>query len=278
MIVGLMSVYREGRLLEQAARSALAGCDAVMICEAPIGEPHDHGDRSPLFEIELQAAAVGREDLLAVHEREKPFASDAQKRTWMLQEAKRRWQDPDEPLWVLWLDGDELLLWPELLRDHCHRADLEQAGAGGFGLRIVELDGSVAMSYGKIIRAEQVRKYLESSYQVELHTGMVVALPNVPICGAGGIPVQVDPPPTSVEEQGVWLARCRPPLAGEPHLLHRSAMRHPDRAPQRMNEAEADWFPAALAAAGLDHVDTTPAPVLALPDKRIIIPGREERS
>jgi hypothetical protein len=226
MIIACISAYREGRLLEGARASAAAGCDRVIVCDGPVERwGGDAGKRTHMLELARSEGARVR----------------AQK--------KGR---KDEPLWVLWLDADELLLWGEYLRDWIGRVE-EETGAGGFPLRIVELDGSVALAYGKVIRADYVRRYLHSSYQVELTNGVVVALPNVKICGAGGVPygpfphrpdpsgVLVPAPPGSPEVEE-YLGRHRPPLAGEPHLLHRSLLRSPERSVRRLSEVEAEWF------------------------------------
>jgi hypothetical protein len=182
------------------------------------------------------------------------WESDAAKRDdmlrWSKEHRRRRVRgaadDDNDPLWILWLDGDEVLLYGEYLRDWCERA-AKTTGAGGFPLRLVEMDGSVAKCYGKIVRAGVISRYLQSSYQIELHNGMVVALPNVPICSAGGIPIrpndligQLDPESLSVK---LWLSENRPPLMGEPHLLHRSMLRDPNRVARRQHEAEAEFFP-----------------------------------
>lgn len=268
MIVACMSTYREGRLVLEAVRSALKGCDHVIVLEGYAGDGADPepGEPTPLDELELLADGLELADdgpRLHLHP-ERGHASDADKRTRLLELARRlRHRRDMEPLWVLWLDGDEVLMWPEMLADHCHRFDLEQTATGGFPLRLVELDGSTVLCYGKMIRGDRVKRYLHSSYQVELEApdgprdrpGPIVALPNVPLTGAGGIPVQVDPKPRNEDEQAVWLARYRQPLQGEPHLLHRSALRHPDRAGTRMHDAEAEWFPERLAEHGLEGVE-----------------------
>ena len=63
---------------------------------------------------------------------------------------------------------------------------------------------------------------------------MTVALPNVPICTAGGIPIG-----EIKERNDPLLALNRPPLIGEPHLLHRHGLRNPEReAPRLHNEEE----------------------------------------
>lgn len=225
MIVACVSSYAEGSLIDSCLDSADM-LEHTFRAEGAVGE----GER---------------------------WKDDAAKRTHLLQLAKHAYpksQRKGERLWVLWLDGDELLLWGEYLKDMTARAEAE-TGAAGFPLRLVELDGSVAMCQGKIVDADVIRKYLHSSYQVELHTGMVVALPNVKICSAGGMPVRPADGWPEGDELEAYLARHRPPLHGEPHLLHRSVLRDPGRNVRRLSDVESDWFQESIRAAGLGEVD-----------------------
>ncbi len=160
------------------------------------------------------------------------YVSDADKRTDMLKEAQA-W---DEDSWALWLDGDEILNYGEYLKDHCIRADMETA-TGGTTIRIVEYDGSVAQCYGKLIKVGNLRRYIMSSYEVELESGFTVALPNVPICSSGGIPIG-----EVTQRDDPILALNRPPLIGEPHLLHRHGLRSPERKAPRLHDEEAKSF------------------------------------
>jgi hypothetical protein len=238
MLVAVCSCYREGPGLRSTVASAVAGCDYVYVYEGAIGVAPTTGEHSPLEDLRYMSEHV--------HVKEGTWASDAEKRTEALEFVRAlHVKGEDEPVWILWLDGDELLLWPEYLQDWTHRVEAE-TGAGGFAIRLVEFDGSVAKCYSKIIRADIVTRYLHSSYNVEIYGSSVqLALPNVPICGAGGIPLLpmgVTLPDLSDDEQARWLAENRPPLQGEPHILHRSSLRHPDRGAQRQSEAEADFF------------------------------------
>lgn len=237
MIVGLMSTYREGRLAQGALRTLLPACDVVGILDAPIEGSHGEGEPS---QFGSQPPNVYRMTGHGMH----VYRNDAAKRNALLGFAMRQRREKKEPVWCVWLDGDELLMWGEWLPDWIARAD-EETGVGGFPVRIVELDGSVAYSHNRVFRGDRVRKFLVGASQVELHTGMVVALPNTPICGAGGIPVHPDGGAQAVatpEAQAVWLARCRPPVAGEPHVLHRSVIRSKHRGIERQHEAESRAF------------------------------------
>jgi hypothetical protein len=57
------------------------------------------------------------------------------------------------------------------------------------------------------------------------------------------------------DEMEEFLARHRPPLAGEPHLLHRSVLRDPERTERRLSDVEGDWFEQAISDAGLEGVE-----------------------
>lgn len=237
MIVGLMSTYMEGALALGALHSLMdvGCCDIIGILDGPVEGTAASGDPTPLEEMMLLEGVytVSRDGV---------WKDDAAKRNALLRWAKVRCPKR-EPLWCLWLDGDEVMLWGQYLDDMIRYAN-EETGIGGFPLRIVELDGSVAYSHNRIFRGDRVRKFLIGASQAELHTGMVVGLPNTPICGAGGIPVHPDGgwQGMSPERQSEWLARCRPPVAGEPHILHRSALRSRHRKIERQHEAEGRAF------------------------------------
>jgi len=159
------------------------------------------------------------------------WKSDADKRSEMLWQAQA-W---DHDAWGLWIDADEILLYGQYLRDHINRATEESAA--GYTIRIVEYDGSVASCYGKLIRLGSIRSYTMSSYEVILENGITVALPNVPICSAGGIPIG------EIEgRDDPQLALKRPPVIGEPHLLHRHGLRSPKREAPRLHDKEAESF------------------------------------
>ena len=246
MIAALVSSFREGPLFVSTLRSALA-LDYVLVDDSALEGVDVHaGEPTPVDAFRT----MGHVEVMS----RRTAKSDASKRTRMLRRMKdvykaRRKGVPRrelDPLWILWLDGDELLLWGEYLPDLTHRADAE-TGAGGHRLRLVELDGSVVFCYGKLVRGDRIRRYLESSYQVELETGMIIALPNIPICGPGGIPAFTDEQSELPQAERVrLLAELRPPLAGEPHLLHRSIMRDPSRTIERLHAREPAFYEEAM--------------------------------
>jgi hypothetical protein len=255
-IIALISTYKETDLLASCLESA-KDCDAIIVFDGPTNAPTEiRKDYMPNQAVGNQMRAA-----LSLRRTNKHYTqpvsfysgrwnSDAHKRTEMLEMAKTH-QRKDS--WGLWLDGDEILLWGEYLHDHCNRAEMETA-TGGTTLRIVEYDGSVALCYGKLIKLSAVARYVMSSYEIELTNGMTVALPNVKICSQGGIPYVTD-------EFGITradderLATHRPPLQGEPHLLHRHGLRSPTREVERLHETEADSFSVLVKDAGLEGVD-----------------------
>lgn len=227
MIVGMMSTFCEGQLARSACESLLRACDKVVVFEGPVGGAEE------VSGLWTQLPDTGK---FVVEYGE--WASDAAKRQAMVEYVKHRWGGVS-PLWGVWLDGDELLLWGEYLRDWLGRLDAEneltrtqrislpsEAESGGdfivpeptfnWLIRLVELDASVAKCSGKVVRLDLIDEYLVSSYQVRLMNGAIVALPNVPA------------------ERG--------PIPGEPHILHRSGLRDPRRQIRRLHDAEADWF------------------------------------
>lgn len=257
MIVGLISSYSEGSLLAGAVRSLLPACDRVGVFEGPIGD-----NQMPAKDAVQHIYSLAGKELHIAELRR--YADAADKRNVCL-----AWAKSVQATWAVWLDADEVLLWGEYLRDMIYRAETEgvETGTaiGGFPVRVVELDGSVALATNRIVSTAAVNGYLHDAYQAELVNGMVVALPSEKICGAGGVPYGAfphdqlpggelvpvqDPAHPRVQE---YLARHRPPVAGEPHILHRAVLRDPSRGARRLSEVEAEWFLDAPDASGRRH-------------------------
>lgn len=233
-IVALISTYEEDPGILQSCIDSAEYLDYVLIFDGPIGSDKDIYSE-PILDFSWQSTIKGE------------WKTDASKRTQMLEFAKESLGEDYE--WALWLDSDEILLWGQYLKDLCGRAEYENA-TGGTTLRIVEYDGSVAECFGKLIRIDAVKRYVMSSYEIELTNGMTVALPNVPLCSMGGMPIgdiktASDP----------LLAKNRPPLQGEPHLLHRHGLRNPNRQARRLHATEAESFSDLVKNAGLEKVD-----------------------
>jgi hypothetical protein len=242
VIVGLVTCYREGSLVTGAINSLRHACEIVLVLEGPAP-----ADREPSGEPSQLPDAKA----LGVLVRHGKWEDDAAKRTELVLWARQLWARKQKGergggLWLVWCDADEVLLWPEYLRDYIDAAvahEHEQNATGGFPLRHVEPDGSVHFSWGRVLNGLNVVRYLVSGYQLELTNGLVVALPLTPLCAAGGIPIAPEQgQPREPEEVDRWLARNRPPLQGEPHILHRHPLRARDRARHRMHDDEGAWF------------------------------------
>jgi hypothetical protein len=215
-IVGLVSSFDEGPMLETAIRSLL-DLDAIVNFEGPV-EGHAGGNMMPPPSNVRWARGE--------------WESDAAKRTAMVEYVHRTWVG--KPVWGLWLDGDEILLWGEYLHDWIWR--VEQQGdadnpVGGWPFPLVELDGSTSLCMGKLLRVDLVRRYLVSSSLIELVNGDRRTVGNVeywnPIDG-----------PTQFTEGDRPHWRARQPLAGEPHLQHRPILRSRARRVERQHLAE----------------------------------------
>lgn len=213
-------------MLETAVRS-LAALDHVIIYEGPVEDNPGLGPESVTGALSKRVSYL-----------EGVWASDAAKRTAMLEKAQQLPRAPGEPLWGLWLDGDELLLWGEYLRDWVWRVS-QQGDEGnevaGWPFALVELDGSVSLCMGKLVRLDLIKRYLISSSYIELVNGDRRTVGNVeywnPVDG-----------PTQFDGEGRPHWRARPPLQGEPHLQHRPVLRSRLRGVERQHLAEARNF------------------------------------
>ncbi len=221
-ILGLVPSYREGPLLEAALRS-LAPLDGTVVFEGPV-------EGNPPAGVESKIPA----GLVTVRV-DGEWETDADKRTAMLNLAKRKW--PGE-LWGLWLDGDEILLWGEYLRDWLLR--VTQQGTpdnpvGGWPFALVELDSTTTLCMGKLVRLDLIARYLISSSYIELVNGDRRTVGNVdywnPLEG-----------PLVRGDDGRPHWRARPPLQGEPHLQHRPVLRDRGREVERQHVAEGRNF------------------------------------
>jgi hypothetical protein len=154
------------------------------------------------------------------------------------------------------LDGDELLLHGDVLPEYF---DAIPADSLGFSLHLVELDGSCSYIPNRLLRLDVIERWVISSYAFVVN-GVTVSKPNVKILDAGE--------PDSAELVDVSGARRqkRRPLAGEPHILHRSVLRHPDRQQlRRQHEEEADRFTELAAGQPVGDQPVADGPRLWLP-------------
>ncbi len=222
-LVGLVSSYQEGPLTLAAVRNLEPVCDHVVCFDGPVDNADASGEPS-LFPRENDSLTVKHGSWL----------TDAEKRTDLLGWAREMY--PGE-VWGLWNDGDELLMFGENLRDEIRRnaeSAAESAEVGGFPLPLVELaSGDVSLCFGKCVRLDLIAAYLISSSWLVLESGEEKGLPNQPVWSWRHGPLW------QIDDNGTPHPRCRPVLAGEPHLLHRSQTRSPKREVERQHEAEA---------------------------------------
>jgi hypothetical protein len=242
MIVALISTYLEGRQAQHAVRSALAACDRVIVVEGQAGPALPDAGKVPPTDLGGYSRRVnyhaGR------------WRSDAEKRTAMLEHIRHL----QAPVWVLWLDGDEMLVNGEYLRDWVEhiqwRDELERAEwikvaptrdlieqnapapTMRIPLRLVELDGSISMSYVKLVRGDLVKSYDLSIANLINSAGIAEQAGNLHEHISGWMAAH----PRAGEGYLYW-----PPGPGplDPFIVHRSLLRHPLRAGLRMNEQEA---------------------------------------
>lgn len=222
-IVGLVSTYADGWLVASAVESLHGAVDEIAVFDGPVeqalrseGELHEGG--TPVRTLRKSARVY--------YERGR-WTSDAAKRTALL-----RWAHSRHASWALWLDGDEVLVHGAYLRDLCDHADARSgpADAAGIMLRIVEFDGSVSGAPARLFRPRPVARFLTGSYEFELRDGTVVAAPHRRLCFAGGVPFGRAPGTQLPDpELEAWLGEYRPPVPGEPCILHRAALRDPAR-------------------------------------------------
>jgi hypothetical protein len=225
-IVGLVPTFQEGRLAWSAIGSLVSCCDHIAVFDGPVGVNAATGNPSVLPDPDPKLTV-----------KRGAWESDAAKRTDMLRWAQnRRWVDEDT--WIVWLDGDEVLVWGEYLPDMIERA-CEEGGAdspvGGVPIRLHELEGTTSLALGRVLSLWAVQEYLISISFVRLANGKTRTLGNVPVWNWRQGPMIVG-------EDGEIDPRCRPASPGEPQILHRSAWRSKERAVQRQSEAEQDAF------------------------------------
>jgi hypothetical protein len=229
MLLGLISTYKEGTTARHAIRSALEACDRLLICEGPAGPP-------------LEGAAVPGTWMPADERAEiitGRWRSDARKRTAMLEHARSQtwWA---APVWGLWLDGDEVLVNPEYLADWTDFFDWQNETAGEepvmrIPLRLVELDGSISMSYVKLLRVDLVRSYDLSIANLTNTLGIVEKAGNLHEHLTGWVASH----PRAAEGYLYWPPG---PAPLDPFIVHRSLLRHPARAGLRLHEQEAEMI------------------------------------
>lgn len=223
-IVGLCSSYKEGRLTLEAVRSLeRIGCDNILIYEGAAGDPL--GDDVP-DSIFPGGAKVHHGN----------WRTDARKRDAMLKEAQRRC--PFGPVWGVWLDGDEILVNAEYLRDLLESVTTndEHDGTGDptihWPLRIVEADGSMNVTKNRLFRVDLVQSINISASVITNAAGIEEAWGSDGAEDRYRIEMWM-----RAAERGMMVAW--PPAPCEPHIFHRSHLRHPLRRMHRLHKQEA---------------------------------------
>jgi len=237
MIVGLCSTYKEGLLAADAVRSLLACCQSVFVLDGPIGEAREGGRDTDWRALQKRGRVVVKHG---------SWGSDAEKRTAMLRLTRRY----VGPVWGVIVDGDEQLMYgegiPALIEHHEAEAETRGETSAGATLRIVEGDGTVGLVLARVLRLDLIDRWLISSYHMLLTNGVEVSRPNAYILKPG-----------EPDQQGADLStgmQLRRPLIGEPHLLHRSWFRAPQRDAVRQSVAEGSDMDRMVREAGLLEV------------------------
>ncbi len=235
-VVGLVSSYKEGALVRSAIRSlGLISLDRIYVYEGPAGPVL--GNDIP----ESDLLYIAREDEIVIHRGR--WRSDARKRNDMLQRAKADF--PESPLWGVVVDGDEVLVNGEYLRDRLQALlwDDEAKGAEAgnkdrpqpwmsWPLQLVESEGSMSIVTARVLRLDLIRSIdVSTSVMTNVH-GVQVGLGNHPL--PAGVWQEAF---LRAIDEGKMIAW--PPLPCEPYLVHRSNLRHPARRGLRMSEQEA---------------------------------------
>lgn len=258
-VVGMVSAYKEGRLVRGAIRSLLrVGLDALYVYEGPAGEPL--GDEVPDSELD---DVQGYASLLMPHTqetrasrlvfRENRWRTDARKRNEMLQRAKADFPGPG---WAVVVDADEVLVHGEYLRDRLELIMAEDdyaneqnatrdvppsAPTARWPLRLVEADGSLSLITARVFRLDLVQTIDHSSSVITNSAGIVEGWGNYEEASRLWLEAWL-----RATDEGKLIAW--PPLPCEPHLVHRANLRHPLRRGLRMSVQEREEFARARAA------------------------------
>ena len=224
-LFGLVSTYLDGNLAYHAVKSALACCDQVLVLEGPCGDP---------LQADVPATYLGElADDPRVTVQTGRWRTDAKKRTAMVEWAHRH---ASGPTWGLWLDADEYLVNGEFLPDWLQYLtwmdERDDTPTMRQPLRLVELDGSISMSYVKLVRVDLVREYRVSIANLVNQMGIEEK--------AGNLHEHIGPW-MQAHQQAAKGFLYWPPGPGplDPFIVHRSMLRHPDRAGLRLHEQEA---------------------------------------
>lgn len=231
-VVGLISSYKEGTLLSGAIRSLLGvGLSKLYVYEGPAGEPID----ADVPDSDVSALGLAMD--YRYHEGR--WRTDARKRDEMRKGARADF--PEGPLWGVILDGDEILVNGEYLRDLLQalmwqdERDPDAVPSNRYPLWLVEADGALSVIQSRVVRLDLIDRYEVSTSATTNVYGIREAWPNVP----GDSRLYMEHVLLALENGRMcaW-----PPFPCQPHIFHRSHLRHPLRAGLRMHEQEAAEF------------------------------------
>jgi|SRR5215469_4974011 len=244
MIVGMVPTYKEGLLARDAIKSILPICKTVLVFEGPIkGAPTEGIDTDFSYFRKSPQVIVKRGE----------WNSEVAKRNAMLEYTRRF----PAPVWGLYLDADEVMLWPEYIDSYIEACDA-QAPEGEINVACpllrVEIDGSV-QTLKRIIRLDQLERHILSMSQWKFFgSDISVTFPAIP------------------EE--------RTPNQGEPHIFHRAFLRPPKRGGFRLYEEEIKDFQL-LEKKAREELGLTDVPAGAIPVQKdgVFVPiGNEEKN
>lgn len=238
----MVSSYREGRLVRAAIGSLLeVGLDRLYVFEGPAGDPLD--DAVP----ESDLHGIDELDFATVHRGR--WRTDGRKRDAMLQRAKHDHAALGEtgPLWAVVVDADEVLVNGRYLRDRLEWIGFEDSHRGAsialpnnppmarWPLRLIEHDGGMSLITARVFRADLLRSIDHSSSVVTNVAGIQDGWGNFAEVSKIWIEGWL-----AAIDRGAMIAW--PPFTTEPHLVHRSNLRHPLRRGLRMSDQETVEF------------------------------------
>lgn len=206
MIVGMIPTYKEGKLARDAIDSILSICQRIIVFEGPIsGAPNDG--------IDTYLDPYKKNQRITI--KHGSWNSEVHKRNDMLAFTRRF----PSPVWGLYLDADEVILWPEYIESYIESCDA-QAPEGQTNVACpllrVEIDGSV-QTLKRIIRLDLLESHMLSMSQWKFSgSDIAVTFPAIP--------------------------SERAPNQGEPHIFHRAFLRPPKRGGFRLYEREIEDF------------------------------------
>ena len=244
IVVGFVSCYREGRLVRGAIDSVLdVELDRLYVFEGPAGEPLENEAELPESELDRYGPGTRFGTPVTIHRGR--WRTDGRKRDAMLQRAKQDY--PGELVWAVTVDADEVLVNGRYLRDRLEWLVANDVRRGAsiatpdnppmarWPLHLVEHEGSMSLITARVYRVDLLRSIDHSSSVVTNVAGVQDGWGNYAASSAEFTRRWFE-----AVDRGAMIAW--PPLPTEPHLVHRSNLRHPGRAQLRMSVQEQREF------------------------------------